>query len=49
MTREAGDVHLVDDGRRETPTQRRVALPIVSGGVDHHAFHGDRVGVPVFA
>ena len=30
MPREAGDVHLVDHGRRKGPPQRRVALPIVS-------------------
>ena len=35
MPREAGDVHLVDHGRREGPAQRRVTLPIVGVGVDH--------------
>src|SRR5262245_49429487 len=49
MTREARDVHLVEDGLGETPTQRRVALPIVSGGVDHYALHGDRIALPVLA
>ena len=34
------------DGR-ETPPQRRVALPIVSAGVDHDAFHRVRVALPV--
>ena len=49
MAGEAGEVHLVDDGRGKTPTQRRVALPIVGGGVDHHALHRVRIALPVLA
>ena len=49
MPREAGDVHLVDHGRGEGPAQRRVTLPVVDIGVDHHALHGDRIVLPVSA
>ena len=53
MPREAGDVHLVDHGRGKGPAQRRVALPIVRGGVDHDALHRDshrsaRIGSPLW-
>jgi len=49
MPREADDVHLVDDCHGEGPTQRRVALPVVNIGIDHHTLHGDRIVLPVSA
>jgi hypothetical protein len=49
MSRKAGHVHFVDNRRCKAATKRRVALPIVSGEVDHHAFHRNRVALPVFA
>src|SRR5271169_2142025 len=49
MAREAGEVYLVNDCRGKTPAQRLIALPIVSAGIDHRAFHGDRVALSVSA
>jgi len=49
MPREAGDMHLVDHGRGEGPTQRRITLPIVNIGIDHHTLHGSRIVLPVSA
>ena len=39
---EAAHVHLVDDGLRGRPAQRRVAFPVVGGRIDHHALHRGR-------
>ena len=49
MAREAGEVHLVNDGRGKIPTQRLITLPIVSAGIEHRAFHGDRAALSVSA
>jgi hypothetical protein len=49
MPREAGDVHLVDDGRGEGSAQRRVTLPIVDIGIDHHTLHGDGILLTILA
>ena len=42
MPREAAHVHLVDDGARRGPAQRRVALPVVGARIDDHALHRRR-------
>ena len=42
MAGEAADVHLVDDRARGRPAQRRVAFPVVGGGIDDHALHRRR-------
>ena len=45
MAGEAAHVHLVDDGLRGRPAQRRVAFPVVGGRIDHHALHRGRAVV----
>ena len=42
MTREAGDVHFVNDGFGEGAARWRVALPIIGSGIDDHASEGRR-------
>ena len=42
MAGEAAHVHLVNDGPRGRPLQRRVAFPVVRGRIDHHALHRRR-------
>jgi hypothetical protein len=41
MPRETSDVHLVDHGGGERPTERGVALPVIGLGIDDDAAHGD--------
>jgi hypothetical protein len=45
MAGEAAHMHLVHDGLRGRPAQRRVALPVVGGRIDHHALHRGRAVV----
>jgi len=33
---ETADMHLVDDGLRKRPTERRIALPVIGARVDDH-------------
>ena len=47
MARETSHVHLVNDGPGGGAVQRRVAFPIVSVGIHHHALHR-RGGVVAF-
>ena len=42
MAGEAAHMHLVDDGLRGGPPQRRVAFPVVGGRIDHDALHRGR-------
>src|ERR1700722_5275111 len=39
MPREASHVHLVNNGAGRRVAERRVALPIVAGGIDQHTLH----------
>src|SRR5260221_2055636 len=39
MVRKTANVHLVNDRSRCHVSERRVALPIVSGGIDYYALH----------
>src|SRR5215813_5365644 len=39
MSRETANMHLVDDGLRRGPIERRVALPVVSARINHNALH----------
>ena len=48
MAGEAAHVHLVDDGPRGRPSQRRITFPIVRARIHHHALHRRR-GVVAFS
>ena len=44
ITRKAADVQFVNDAARERRARRRVVLPVVAAGIDHHALErGTRV------
>ena len=49
MPRETSDMHLVDDRAGNGVPQWNIALPVVAAGVDHYAFHRNRIVHPVLA